>query len=304
MTVGPDDGGDVADQLSITEAAEELGVHYMTAYRYVRLGMLPARKDGATWRIGRADLEQFEGRERWASNGPSARARTGEGETDSPAGRRPRRVRWAERYEARLLAGDPTGAWGVLEAAMASGVGREELYLEVISPAMEGVGRRWAAGEIDIAEEHVASSITMRCLGRIGPRFNRPGRSRLSVVIGGVPGERHSLPVALLADLLTGAGYHVVDLGADVPVDSFVHAGHQAPRLGAFGISMTAPDLEGRATEAVTTIRAAFPGVPVLAGGGAVGNEDHARRIGADHWAPDGRSAVAVLDDLASTRRG
>ena len=45
--------------ISLREVAELLGVHYMTAYRYVRTGMLPAEKDGAEWRVRLTDLENL-----------------------------------------------------------------------------------------------------------------------------------------------------------------------------------------------------------------------------------------------------
>ena len=46
-------------ELTLQEAADELGVHYMTAYRYVRLGMLEATKRGRSWVVHREDLEAF-----------------------------------------------------------------------------------------------------------------------------------------------------------------------------------------------------------------------------------------------------
>ena len=45
------------ETLSLHQAADELGVHYMTAYRYVRLGVLPAHREGRSWRVRRADLD-------------------------------------------------------------------------------------------------------------------------------------------------------------------------------------------------------------------------------------------------------
>ncbi len=44
------------EQLTLHEAADRLGVHYMTVYRHVRLGMLPARKVGGSWRVDPADV--------------------------------------------------------------------------------------------------------------------------------------------------------------------------------------------------------------------------------------------------------
>ena len=47
------------NELSLHEVAEILDVHYMTAYRYVRLGILPARREGRSWRIHRTDLDEY-----------------------------------------------------------------------------------------------------------------------------------------------------------------------------------------------------------------------------------------------------
>ncbi len=56
--------------LTLHEAAAELGVHYMTAYRYVRLGQLDAVKRSGTWRVSRAELDRF--RAEPAESPPSA----------------------------------------------------------------------------------------------------------------------------------------------------------------------------------------------------------------------------------------
>ena len=110
-------------RLSLPEAAEELGVHYMTAYRYVRTGRLPA-------------------------NGSAARA------ADPPCGPQARAAIWAwrsvpdppagailPRLEARLIAGDEAGTWTLLEAALASEATPEDLLLELIAPAFGPSGR-------------------------------------------------------------------------------------------------------------------------------------------------------------------
>jgi len=50
-----------AHEITLHEAAEMLDVHYMTAYRYVRLGLLPAHKAAGTWRVLLHDLRAFQG---------------------------------------------------------------------------------------------------------------------------------------------------------------------------------------------------------------------------------------------------
>lgn len=276
---------DTATELTLQQAAAHLGVHYMTVYRYVRLGMLPAHKDGATWRVTREDLAQFDlGR--------------GTGPTTRTAGHR-LSAPWAARLEARLLAGDGSGAWSVVEAALASGAGMEQLYLDIIAPSMVSIGNLWATGEIDVGEEHRASGVVMRILSRLGPRFTRPGRNRGSVLLAGAPGEQHSLPVSMLANLLTGDGYAVIELGADVPSSSLARMAGTVQRLLVVGVSVTTPGLEPNVREMVAAVHQAVPDVPILVGGGAIGDEEHARTLGADGWAGNARDARILIDALA-----
>jgi excisionase family DNA binding protein len=265
--------------VTLQEAAASLGVHYMTVYRYVRLGLLPARKDGATWRVARADLDEL----RAASPVPAAPGR--------------RRAPWAERLETRLLAGDGRGAWAVIEAALAAGSQLDSLYLDVLAPAMRSIGDRWERGEVDVALEHRASGIALRIVGRIGPRFVRRGRTRGCVVLGAPAGDHHALPPALVADLLRSAGWEVHDLGGDVPSADFAEVARAVPRLAAVGVSVTADECLGAAGETLEVLRDSLaPTVAILVGGRAVGGEAEARSLGADGWAADGRGARALLD--------
>ncbi len=274
----------MADDMTLQQAADALGVHYMTAYRYVRLGLLTAEKAGAVWRVSPPDLAAF----RAASSVPTR----GRGGHHAP---------WAERFEARLVAGDGRGSWGVVEAALTAGMEPTDVYLEVVSPALTQVGERWARGEIDIATEHRASGIAMRVLGRLGPRFARRGRTRGGIVIGTPAGEQHSLPVAMLADLLRSGGWEVSDLGCDVPPDDFARMARQVERLVAVGVSVTNPSCLDDTAHTISVLRAALGTVPVLVGGRAVGSSAEAAALGADAWAPDGRAACALLESLASS---
>lgn len=270
--------------LTLHEAAEQLGVHYMTAYRYVRLGLLPAVKVGGSWQVTADDLAAF---------------RAAEAAPAQPGVRR--RAPWAARLEARLVAGDGRGAWGVVEAALAAGADLDEVYLEIISPAMHSIGARWAAGELDVSVEHRATGIAFRLIGRLGPRFARRGRPRGAVLLGAPVGERHSLPIALLADLLRGEGWEVSDLGVDLPAESFVHAAHDTEGLVAVGVSVTSALHLQEAAVLLAALRAAVPGVYLAVGGLAIDGEEHALALGADGWA---KSAAGFAEQLATVASG
>jgi excisionase family DNA binding protein len=274
------------DVLTLQEAADELGVHYMTAYRYVRLGVMEASKSGGVWQVQRSAVDRFreDAKAAAATVGPSGKG-----------GARNRRAPWSSRLESRLVAGDAPGSWSVIEAAMAAGAELDEIYLDVLTPAMVAIGERWAAGELDISIEHRATGIAMRIVGRIGPRFNRRGRSRGLVALGAPAGEYHALPVAMLGDLLRLRGWDVSDFGVDVPSESLAHVIRQTPDLVAVGLSAMSSDNLGSLADACAAVHVADPSVLVVVGGHAVADLDHARSLGADAYAATGLAMHDVL---------
>ena len=271
--------------LTLQEAADELGVHYMTAYRYVRLGVMDASKSGGVWQVQRSALERF--RENAAATAAAGTA--GKGRS------RGRRAPWPSRLESRLVAGDASGAWSVVEAAMAAGAELDEIYLEVLTPAMVSIGERWAGGELDISIEHRATGIAMRIVGRIGPRFSRRGRSRGVVALGAPAGEFHALPIAMLGDLLRLRGWEVSDFGVDVPSESLAHVIRQTPDLLAVGLSAMSSDNLASLADACAAAHGADPEVFVVIGGHAVTGDEHARSLGADAYAASGSDMDALL---------
>jgi excisionase family DNA binding protein len=274
----------ITTDVTLQEAAEFLGVHYMTAYRYVRLGTLQAHKSGNVWRVRRDDLDTFR----------AAVPAAGVARPPAP---------WAERLESRLLAGDGGGAWGVVEAALASGGDPRSIYLDVITPAMVSIGERWEKGELDIAMEHRASGVAHRLVGRLGPRFTRRGRTLGTVLVGAPAGEHHSLPVSMVADLIRLEGYEVSDLGADTPPASFAMAAAGLDRLVAVGISVTSPMNLGAARDTIVLLRDQLNNVPVMVGGNAIQSDDMRLDLGADLWVQDSAELPVYLAQAMAIAR-
>src|SRR5688572_29801526 len=257
--------------LTLHEAAERLGVHYMTVYRYVRLGQLAARKERGTWRVAESDLELFQRRD------------NGSGTADAVSRRS---APWSARLGNRLLEGDATGAWKVVEGALTAGLEPLDIYCDVIVPALEHIGSAWAKGEIGIADEHLATMLVARLLGRLGPSFNRRGRRKGVVVVAGPQGERHTLSLAMAADALRAGGYSALEFGSDMPLAEFERQLRAWLPLKGVCVGV----LNGEAVDAARQMVAAArrivgPTVPVVVGGGAIPDEDHALRLGADRWA-------------------
>ena len=267
------------EELSLHEVAEILDVHYMTAYRYVRLGILPARREGRSWRIRRDDLDNF-----MAKGEP----RTERGQAD-----------WADRFFNRVLAADEAGAWGVVEAALSSGMTIPEVYPALLSPAMRRIGDLWSADEMDIATEHAASEVVTRIVARLGPRLARRGVRRGTVVLGSTATELHSLPLAMATDLFRASQFDAIDLGAYLPPDSFAAYVADTDDLVAVGIGVTTPGQEDEIGKTVAAIRSVTD-VPIVIGGYGV-DEAAAVELGADGWSDTGEGAVELVEALLSS---
>ena len=276
-------------QLSLHEAADLLGVHYMTVYRRVRLGMLSARKVGGTWMIDRADVER-------ATTTPErGRRRRG--------GSHPRVSTWQERLQARMLSGDVAGSWQVIEAAMTSGLEPDEIYVRVLAPALHAIGASWRSGDISIDQEHLASSVATTMIGRLSPRFAHPGRKKGVVIVAMPPGERHGLGVAMLADILADAGYEVLNLGPDTPTASLTAAMRAAGSLAAVVVSVVDIERRAAAGRLLAAARRERPSVPRMVGGNAIPDERVALDLGADGWVGDPRGLGDLIEGLRARPR-
>lgn len=268
-------------QLTLNEVAERLGVHYMTAYKYVRTGKLVATKVGGGWLVDQEDLDEFTSRPKTTSTSE--------------------RVDWSARLGDRLIAGDEPGSWSVIEAAMASGIEPASIYVDVLAPALAAIGSAWAIGEVSITEEHRATAVTNRLIGRLGPRFTRPGRTRGTIVIGAVAGDQHAVPIALAADLLRGRGFSVIDLGANTPAEAFIDAGMSADRLVAIGISASASGVDDAIVATADAVADGI-GCPIVIGGHGIGPE--ARRAHADAITSSASEMISAFERIADDNTG
>lgn len=237
--------------MSLTDVAAHLGVHYMTAYRYVRTGQLRATRRGARWWVAESDL----------GNGP------GRDETVAATRGHPLRSRYADRLQRRLVAGDERGARQLVESALAAGATPSEVHVDIIGPALRAVGQQWEDGHLGVGDEHLATSVALRLIGWLGPLFLRRGKRRGTVVLGSVPGDRHSIPVTIASDILRERGFDIVELGADVPAESFAEAAAGADRLVAVGACVTLSERRAAVSEVSRALESSKVQVPLIVGG-------------------------------------
>jgi methanogenic corrinoid protein MtbC1 len=169
-----------------------------------------------------------------------------------------------------LLAGDSGAAERAVRDAMDEGLTSADIDIELIAPALFLVGEKWATGEITVAEEHLASEITLRVLAlQREVRRSVRRRQQRRVLLLAPEGERHVIGLHMASDLLFGAGYDTYMLGADVPL---VDVGRMASKVAAEVVCFTAtmPETAERLDASIDCLRGARPGCGILLGGSSV----------------------------------
>ena len=229
-------------------AAAELGVHYQTAYRWVRSGRLPATMVAGKYSVSRSDLVEFAQRRAIPTpvSLPSAQRLDGQ----------------AERMYQALRTGDDPSARQIARRLIDDGTPVKDLIVAVLSPPLREIGQSWRDGKISIWVEHRASAIVERILGEVTPTPR--GRRRGTVMVAAVSGDLHALPTAMAAAALRADNWNVEHLGANMPPDELVDfcATHD---ITVAVLSLTNSDVEASAQRTSTALRKA--GTPVVIGG-------------------------------------
>jgi 5-methyltetrahydrofolate--homocysteine methyltransferase len=123
-------------------------------------------------------------------------------------------------------------------------------------------------------------------------------------VLGTIRGDLHDIGKNLVAMMLKGANFKIVDLGTNTNAEDFMAAAreHQADVVGCSALLTTTM---GNMREVVAAVRTAgdMPHLRVLVGGAPV-TQEFALDVGADGWAPDAASAVSVAKAVVETARG
>jgi excisionase family DNA binding protein len=234
--------------LGLLEAASELGVHYQTAYRWVRTGRLAAQFVNGRYEVARSDLQAFEARR----HTPSPPRGPGTNRLD----------RQTDRMQMALLAGDEAVARQVIRRLVDEGTSLTDVIQAVLVPPLRRIGEAWHDGDVPIWVEHRAAAIVERILGEIAP--NPRGRRRGTVMVTAVAGDQHALPTTMATVALREHNWHVHHLGANMPATEVVRycAEHS---IDVAVISLTNPDATNVATRLAHRLRAA--GVPTVLGG-------------------------------------
>ncbi|HWQ53409.1 MAG TPA: corrinoid protein [Bryobacteraceae bacterium] len=203
-------------------------------------------------------------------------------------------------YDA-ILDGDAKTATAVTKEALAEGVNPLDLVTNHMVPAMDEVGKRFECEEYFVPELLISARAMKGALELIRPLLAAQGSEPVArVAIGTVKGDLHDIGKNLVASMLEGGGFEVIDLGADVSPDKFVAAvkerGANLICLSAL-LTVTMPAMK-TTIEALTN--AGVRGKIKIMVGGAPVTPQYATEIGADGYGENAISAVSLARQLVA----
>ncbi len=186
-----------------------------------------------------------------------------------------------------------------LTAAALEGKTAPQEILDALKTGMDDVGRRFKANEIFVPEVLVAARAMKTAMELLEPVLAASGIApEFRVVIGTVEGDLHDIGKNLVAMMLKGAGYEVIDLGTNVPAARFVEAVHEH-KAQIVGLSALLTTTMPAMRDAVCALKGSGVAAKIMVGGAPI-TPGFATEIGADGYSADAASAV----DLASSLLG
>jgi 5-methyltetrahydrofolate--homocysteine methyltransferase len=165
--------------------------------------------------------------------------------------------------------------------------------------AMAEVGNRFENGDFYVPEMLIAARAMQSGLAILKPLLMEQGVKAIGkIVIGTVKGDLHDIGKNLVAMMIEGAGFEIVDLGTDVSTEKFVQAVRQhEPVMVGMSALLTTTMVNMQATVSALKEAGLRDGVKVIIGGAPV-TSSYAEQIGADGYGADASRAVSLAKSL------
>jgi 5-methyltetrahydrofolate--homocysteine methyltransferase len=198
-----------------------------------------------------------------------------------------------------ILDGDQVSTKQLVHQAIESGVAPASILQDGMIAAMAEVGRLYEAGEYFVPEMLISARAMQTGLAILKPFLQETNVSSTGkVVIGTVKGDLHDIGKNLVAMMLEGAGFEVIDLGSDVTPEKFVEAvKREKPDVIAMSALLTTTMLNMNTTLEALREAGIRDSVKVMIGGAPV-TDEYAEQIAADGFADDASKAVSMAKKL------
>jgi len=178
-----------------------------------------------------------------------------------------------------LLAADARKLETCVSEALLAGLGALAVELQVLAPALQEVGTLWHEGKINVAQEHLATQLTLGQMERLRRELKPQRQVAALAVVTAVEGEVHALGARLVADVLYHDGWNVDFLGADTPTLDLVEFVQQREADLAI-LSITLEDNVPRGVQASKALKALSPAPKLIIGGRALSKPATQKRFG------------------------
>ena len=191
------------------------------------------------------------------------------------------------------------GADELAKEAIDTGVDPTSMLTEALVPAMDRVGQKFSENKIFVPQMLMSAKAMGAAMNHLKPFFQSGDvKTKGTFIIGTVKGDLHDIGKNLVAMMVEGGGWTIIDLGVDVNEDTFNQTISDNPGavvgLSAL-LTTTMANMEG----IVKKIKEVHPDTKVLVGGAPL-NDDFRAKIGADFYSPDPRGAVEYLKEIAA----
>jgi 5-methyltetrahydrofolate--homocysteine methyltransferase len=194
---------------------------------------------------------------------------------------------------------DQEGADELAKRALEEGVKPDDILEKALIPAMSNVGNKFSKKEIYVPQMLMAAKAMNSALIHLKPFFQSGETKRKGkFIIGTVSGDLHDIGKNLVAMMIEGGGWEVIDLGVDVGAEKFLKAMDEHP--DAFvGLSALLTTTMENMKKIVTAIKEKYSSTKILIGGAPV-TKEYCEKIGADFYSPDPQGAVNYLKQRVS----
>ena len=201
-----------------------------------------------------------------------------------------------------VLRGDAKAARAITEQALANGVEPLKLVNEFMVPAMDEVGRRFECSEYFVPELLLSARAMKASLELVRPLLAQSGVEPVGrVVIGTVKGDLHDIGKNLVAAMLEGGGFEVIDLGVNVTPEKFIEAvKSRNAHIVAMSALLTTTMPSMKTTIDAFTQAGLRDKVKILVGGAPL-TQRFADEIGADGYSESAPGAVALAKRATPT---
>ncbi len=203
-----------------------------------------------------------------------------------------------ELYDAIFKGNLPLAKTSV-QAALDAGQNPQEIIDDNMVPAMEAIGKEFAEGRVFVPNLLLSARAMKGALEILKPLMQAENTSILgTVVIGTVKGDLHDIGKNLVASMLEGRGFKVINLGADVSKEKFIEAAKEND-ADIICLSALLTTTMGYMKEVVDAVKESGVKVKVMVGGAPL-NAEYARSIGADGYSSNANEAVDLAKSLVA----